>query len=517
MHEASDEVDEDLVRAGRSHDADLCLRRPNASGSLTVAGDQRPAATPHRPHPRFNRHIGLTLLTAVLLIGLDSSQRAGAVVTEAPRPYHPQLVSPEAVVLKSGLAINRLIAPDNHTNEHVPMSLEVPVEPGDTLIALLAQVGIVMSDAYAAVRALAPVFKARDVKPGWTLHVTLQPQDPPRLAMLQAIAFQPSVEREIKVTRRESDTGNPFLAVTIPHALHRTSNLASGTIDNGLFNAATAAGVPHDTLVEAIALFSFEVDFQRDIRAGDQFELLYDTYTDSKGDFGKAGDLYYAKLVLRGKEKEYYRFTPRSGTSDLFSRDGRSIRKALLQTPVDATRISSTYGMRFHPILGYTRMHRGVDFAAPRGTPVRAAGDGIVQVAGNGGSYGNYIRIQHTSKYSTAYAHLTGFARGVKKGARVKQGEVIAYVGATGRATGPHLHYEVLVGGQQVNPRGVRLPAGESLSGEDLRAFKLRLHEVDAMRASRQISGSTVASSSHSGGCDVASNASDASVSAGSC
>ncbi len=141
--------------------------------------------------------------------------------------------------------------------------------------------------------------------------------------------------------------------------------------------------------------------------------------------------------------------------------------------------------MRFHPILGYTRMHRGVDFAAPAGTPVRAAGDGVVQVAGDGGSYGNYIRIQHTSKYSTAYAHLTGFARGVAKGARVRQGEVIAYVGATGRATGPHLHYEVLVGGQQVNPRGVRLPAGETLAGDDLRAFKLRLQEVEAMRASR--------------------------------
>ncbi len=141
---------------------------------------------------------------ALLLVGLDSSQRASAVVTEAPRPYHAQLVSPEAVVSKSGLAISRLIVPDNHANEHVPMALELTVESGDTLIALLAQVGVVMSDAYAAVRALGPVFSARDVRPGWTLHVTLQPQDPPRLATLQAIAFQPSVEREIKVTRRDS-------------------------------------------------------------------------------------------------------------------------------------------------------------------------------------------------------------------------------------------------------------------------------------------------------------------------
>ncbi len=471
-----------------------------------VAGDQRPdqrATQANRPHRHFKRHLCLTALTAVLLVGLDSSQRAGAVVTEAPKPYHPQLVSPEAVVAKSGLAINRLIVPDNHTNEHVPMVVELNVESGDTLIALLAQVGVLMSDAYAAVRALEPVFSARDVRPGWALHVTVQPQDPPRLATLQSIAFQPSVEREIKVSRRDVDNGDPFLAVTIPHPLHRVSSLTSGTIDNGLFNAGTAAGVPHELLVEAIALFSFEVDFQRDIRAGDQFELFYDTFNDEKGDFGKAGDIYYAKLVLRGKAMQYYRFTPRSGTSDLFSPDGHSIRKALLQTPVDATRISSTYGMRRHPILGYTRMHRGVDFAAPAGTPVRAAGDGQVVAAGDGGSYGNYIRIQHNSKYSTAYAHLTGFARGVSKGVRVRQGEVIAYVGSTGRATGPHLHYEVLVGGQQVNPRGVRLPSGESLAGDDLRAFKLRLQEVEAMRVSRELKGATIAST-RTAGCDAA-------------
>jgi murein DD-endopeptidase MepM/ murein hydrolase activator NlpD len=485
-----------MVRIGRVASR---FGAPPACELLTVAGDQRPTPAPHLAHQRLKRHIALTVLTAVLLVGLDSSQPAGAVVTEAPRPYHPQLISLGAVASKSGLAINRLIVPDNHANEHVPMALELTVESGDTLIELLAQAGVVMSDAYAAVRALGPVFRARDVKPGWTLHVTVQPQDPPRLATLQTIAFQPSVEREIKVTRRDTDNGDPFLAVTIPHALHRISNLTRGTIDNGLFNAATAAGVPHELLVEAIALFSFEVDFQRDIRAGDQFELLYDTYNDDKGEFGKAGEIYYAKLVLRGKAMQYYRFTPHSGAADLFSPDGHSIRKALLQTPVDATRISSTYGMRRHPILGYTRMHRGVDFAAPAGTPVRAAGDGVVQVAGDGGSYGNYIRIQHNSKYSTAYAHLTGFARGVAKGVHVHQGEVIAYVGATGRATGPHLHYEVMVGGQQVNPRGVRLPAGETLTGDDLSAFKQRLQEVEAMRMAQQLDGATVASSRGAG------------------
>jgi murein DD-endopeptidase MepM/ murein hydrolase activator NlpD len=472
---------------------------------MTSAGDQRGTQlAPDRPVRRIHHHVSVLALVAVLLIGLDSSDRASAVVPEARHASFAQLVSPTAVVAKSGLVINRLIAPDDRSNAQVPMAVELSVQAGDTLISLLARVGIVMSDAYAAVRALEPVFKARDVRPGWTLHVTVQPQDPPRLATLQSVAFQPSVDREIKVARHDSDPGDNFLATTIPHPLHRVSSVTSGTIDNGLFDTAMSAGVPHDLLVEAIALFSFEVDFQRDIRAGDQFELFYDTLNNEKGDVAKSGDLYYAKLVLRGKEMRYYRFTPHSGNSDLFSPDGHSIRKALLQTPVDATRISSTFGMRKHPILGYTMMHRGVDFAAPEGTPVRAAGDGIVVAAGDGGSYGNYVRIQHNARYSTAYAHLTGFARGVTKGLHVRQGEVIAYVGATGRATGPHLHYEVLVGGEQVNPRGVRLPSGETLAGDDLRLFKLRLQEVDAMRASHELEGAAmIAQAPRSSSCEA--------------
>lgn len=474
---------------------------------MAAPGDQRGTqSAPDRPVRRIHHHVSVFALVVVLLIGLDTSDRAGAVVPQ-PAPIHShfaQLVSPMAVVAKSGLVINRLIAPDDRSNPQVPMAVEMSVQSGDTLIALLARAGIVMSDAYAAVRALEPVFKARDVRPGWTLRVTVQPQDPPRLATLQSVVFQPSVDREIKVTRRDSDNGDPFLATSIPHPLHRVSSVSSGTIDNGLFNAAMAAGVPHDLLVEAIALFSFEVDFQRDIRAGDEFELFYDTLNNDQGEVARAGDINYAKLVLRGKEMRYYRFTPHSGTSDLFSPDGRSIRKALLQTPVDATRISSTFGMRKHPILGYTMMHRGVDFAAPAGTPVRAAGDGIVVAAGDGGSYGNYVRIQHNARYSTGYAHLTGFARGMTKGKRIRQGEVIAYVGSTGRATGPHLHYEVLVGGQQVNPRGVRLPAGETLAGDDLRRFKQRLQEVDAMRAAHELEGAaTIAQAPRSSSCEA--------------
>jgi murein DD-endopeptidase MepM/ murein hydrolase activator NlpD len=438
-------------------------------------------------------HLGVCAWVALVLIGLDSSQPARAVIQSPTITHRAQLVSPSAFA-DSPIVADGFVKSDERSNDQETIPVELTVQSGDTLIALLGRVGIVMSDAYAAVRALGPVFRVREVRPGWTLSLMLQAQDPPRLATLQSMTFRPSVEREIKVARRSSDDSDSFLATTIPHPLHRITGLSGGTIDNGLFNTASEAGVPHDLLVQAIDLFSFDVDFQRDIRVGDQYELFYDTLNDEDGNFARAGDLMFAKLVLSGKEMRYYRFTPHSGVSDLFSPDGHSIRKALLQTPVDATRISSTFGMRFHPILGYTMMHRGVDFAAPVGTPVRAAGDGVIQVAGDGGSYGNYIRIEHTSRYSTAYAHLTSFARGVTKGARVRQGQVIAYVGATGRATGPHLHYEVLVGGQQVNPRGVRLPAGETLAGDDLRDFKLRLQEIEAMRESHQLgAGSTLA------------------------
>ncbi len=469
---------------------------------MAASEQQRVAPGEHPADRRFTRSIVAAALLAVLLICLDLSQRAAAVVTEPSQSNLEQLVSPMAAMAQSGLALERSLMSKNPSIAAVPMAVELTLQTGDTLIALLARVGVVMSDAYAAVRALDGVFSPRDVRPGWTLHVTLQPQDPPRLATLQAIAFQPTVDRKIEVLRADADDGDLFEAKSVPRPLHRVSNMARAKIDDSLFNAALAEGVPQDLLAETVALFSFEVDFQRDIRTGDAFELFYDTLDDDNGEVAKSGDLYYANLVLSGKEMRYYRFTPRSGHTDLFSPDGRSIRKALLQTPVDATRISSTFGMRRHPILGYSRMHRGVDFAARKGTPVRAAGDGVVVAAGKAGAYGNYLRLQHNAKYSTAYAHLTNFARGVTKGARVRQGTVIGYVGATGRVTGPHLHYEVLVDGRQVNPRGVRLPAGETLAGDDLRAFKARRDEVDMMRTAHRPDGSSrVAVATTSGSC----------------
>ncbi|TFG47962.1 MAG: M23 family metallopeptidase, partial [Gemmatimonadales bacterium] len=239
---------------------------------------------------------------------------------------------------------------------------------------------------------------------------------------------------------------------------------------------------PNPVLIELIRIFSFDVDFQRDIQPGDRFEVLYDALLETDGSLAKTGEVLYAALTLSGQRLELYGFTPKSGFADFFDTKGQSVRKTLMRTPIDGARLSSGFGMRKHPILRYTRMHRGTDFAAPSGTPIYAAGDGTVEIAGRKGAYGKYVRLRHNSTYQTAYAHMSRFAKGTRSGARVRQGQVIGYVGTTGRSTGPHLHYEVLVNGKQVNPSKIKLASGEKLKGADLAAFEFRRAEIDRLR-----------------------------------
>ena len=193
--------------------------------------------------------------------------------------------------------------------------------------------------------------------------------------------------------------------------------------------------------------------------------------------------MLYAALIQGDTAKEIYRFEPEDGTPDFYNAKGESVRKELLRTPLDVVRITSTFGMRMHPILGYSRMHKGVDFAASTGTPIFAAGDGVIVILGNQRGYGNYIRIKHNAQYATAYAHMSRFAAGLQQGSKVRQGEVIGYVGSTGMATGPHLHYEVLVGGTQINPMSVKL-AGRKLDGKELRRFEALKTEIGQLRKS---------------------------------
>ena len=247
---------------------------------------------------------------------------------------------------------------------------------------------------------------------------------------------------------------------------------AGNKIDLSLYEAARQTNVPLDAFEKFVRIMSFSVDFQRDIQQGDQFELVYENTVDRlTGAVLSSGKLNYAGIILSGKRMGYYRFVHPDGKIGWYDRNGKSAVRTLMRTPVNGARLSSRYGMRRHPVTGFNAMHRGIDFAVPTGTPILAAGAGSVEAAGWNGSYGKYVRIRHNSTYKTAYAHMSRIASGIMKGRKISQGEVIGYVGSTGRSTGPHLHYEIMVNNRKVNPLTVQLPAGEGLPENQMDSF----------------------------------------------
>lgn len=360
------------------------------------------------------------------------------------------------------------------------VSRTLRVARGDTLMGLLTEAGIDRREAYEAITALREVFRPRDLMPGQEIRVNLAaPMEPEGAERLLSLRLQPNVERDVRVWRSPEAAG--FVTEALDRPLERGAVGAAGAIESNLSLAAREAGLPVPVLTDLIRIFSFDVDFQRELRAGDEFEVLYGALFEEDGTLAKTEEILFAALTLSDQRLELFRFTPSSGRPDYFDPKGQSVRKTLMRTPIDGARLSSGYGMRRHPILGYSRMHRGIDFAAPTGTPIYAAGDGVVEAAGWNGGYGRYLRVRHNSTYKTAYAHLSRIAKGVRRGQRVTQGQVIGYVGTSGRSTGPHLHYEVMVAGRQVNPLKVKLPSGEKLKGRDLEAFAARRAEIEAL------------------------------------
>jgi len=243
-------------------------------------------------------------------------------------------------------------------------------------------------------------------------------------------------------------------------------------ITNSLYADGVNSNVPNEVLVKLIQLFSFDLDFQRDIKKNTAVSISYEkTYVENASEFS-IGDIDYAKIEIGKNNLEYFKFLTDEGFIDYFNREGKNVKKSILKTPLDGARLSSSFGMRKHPISGFNKMHKGIDFAAPIGTPIYAGGNGIVEYVGTNGGYGKYIRIRHNNEYKTAYAHLNSYKKGISKGVRVNQGEVIGYVGNTGRSTGPHLHYEIIYQNKQINPLTLKLPSGKILKGEELKRFE---------------------------------------------
>jgi murein DD-endopeptidase MepM/ murein hydrolase activator NlpD len=361
---------------------------------------------------------------------------------------------------------------------------EITVAPGDTLMKLLIDAGAEPTQAHQAIAAMEPVYSARRLMPGQELTVAFADTGEGAPGPLLSINFRPNRERDIEINRSTAD--DDFFAESIDRPMARQLAYARGSIESNLSVAATERNVPHPVLAEAIRAFSYDVDFQREIQKGDTFEFLYEIFVDENGELVRSGDLTFAAMTLSGSRTELYYYERADGNADFFTPEGASVRRSLMRTPIDGARLSSGFGMRKHPILGYSKMHRGTDFAAPSGTPIYAAGNGVVEMAGRNGGYGKYVRLRHGSNYHTAYAHMKSFAKGVTKGARVKQGQVIGYVGTTGRSTGPHLHYEVMVNGKQVNPLKVTLPRGEKLNQSELADFAEHRSRVERQLALAQ-------------------------------
>jgi len=356
---------------------------------------------------------------------------------------------------------------------------QVKIGKGDTLIALLSREGMSSPEAHRAVKALSKYYDPRQLRPGQEVTLTLTPRtSAPDDTILTGLTLRPSIFNEVSLERVD---GDQFRSQKRKIAVERKLVRSEGTILSSLYVAASKAGVPAPVLMELIRIYSWDVDFQRGIRAGDKFEVMFEKLFTDDGEFARYGNILYGNLILRNEENPLYRHKTPKGFTDYFDKNGQSARKALMRTPINGARLSSGFGKRRHPILGYTKMHRGLDFAAPSGTPIYAAGDGVVIRRGRNGGYGNYIRIRHNSEFDTAYAHMRRYHPKVRRGSRVRQGQIIGYVGTTGRSTGPHLHYEILKNNRQVNPLRIKMPSGVKLKGKYLTAFKAVRDKADQL------------------------------------
>ena len=251
-----------------------------------------------------------------------------------------------------------------------------------------------------------------------------------------------------------------------------------------LYKSAMNQKIPANTIIEFARIYGFQVDFQRDIRKNDSFQIMYEIFVDDNKKIIGTGNILFANLKLSGQDNDLYYFD-KEGSEGHYDKNGKSVKKALMKTPINGARLSSPFGMRKHPIDGFNKMHRGTDFAAPMGTPIMASGDGIVKKAGWCGGGGNCVKIKHNSTYQTVYAHMSKFARGIKNGVRVKQGQIIGYVGSTGKSTGPHLHYEVIVNGKKVNSQKLKLPSGKILKGNERKLFETKKIKLDVLKSEK--------------------------------
>ena len=351
------------------------------------------------------------------------------------------------------------------------------VSKGETFNKILNNYKIPKNEIQKIIKILSKENKLNNLKTNQIIIFTIDQSENNKITNL---LFPVSRTKRIQLTR-DSISEN-FKKKEIVTNLNKKIIFQEGKILKSLYKTAIDLGIQANVIIEFARIYGFQVDFQRDIRKGDNFQIMYEVFEDDEGKIFETGNVIFADLILRNQKNTLYYFDKKNSAGH-YDKNGKSVKKALMKTPINGARLSSSFGMRKHPIDGYNKLHKGTDFAAPLGTPIMASGDGKIIRAKWCGGGGNCIKIKHNSTYSTIYAHMSKFAVGIKNGVRVKQGQIIGYVGSTGKSTGPHLHYEVIKNGKKINSQKLKLPSGKILAGKDRELFEINRIKLDVLKS----------------------------------
>ena len=350
------------------------------------------------------------------------------------------------------------------------------IQLGETFDSILEQYSINQKDIFTIKNTLSKKVNLNKLNTDQKIHLTIDQTDNTIIKFLFQISNK---ERVILTQDLQKKSFNQKVVLT---KLKKEIVYQENTILQSLYKSAINKKIPANIITEFARVYGFQVDFQRDIKKQDRFQIMYEIFVDEKKRLIESGNILYANLIMSGEDNSLYYFD-KKGAEGHYDKNGKSVQKALMKTPINGARLSSPYGMRKHPIDGFNKMHRGTDFAAPTGTPIMASGSGVIKKAGWCGGGGNCIVIKHNSTYQTIYAHMSKFAKGMRSGVRVKQGQTIGYVGSTGKSTGPHLHYEVLINGKRVNSQTLKLPSGKILKKEDRKLFETKKIKLDVLKS----------------------------------
>ena len=356
-------------------------------------------------------------------------------------------------------------------------SIDHKISSGETFDKILNSYTIPSKEILKIKKNLDSNYNLSNLKTNFDIKFTIDQSNNKKIT---SFLFPVSRTEKIQLTRNLDN--NLFEKKIIITNLNKKIVFKEGKITQSLYKTAIDLKVQPNVIIEFARIYGFQVDFQRDIRKNDNFQIMYEVFEDDDGKIFETGNIIFADLKLSGKNNALYYFE-KKGSEGHYDENGKSVEKALMKTPINGARLSSAFGMRKHPIDGFNKMHRGTDFAAPMGTPIMASGSGLITRARWCGGGGNCIKIKHNSTYETIYAHMKNFARGIKEGIRVKQGQIIGYVGSTGKSTGPHLHYEVVVNGKKVNSQKLKLPSGKTLKGKERKIFEVEKIKLDVLKS----------------------------------